>query len=143
MREYIPLGTAPKVNVRRTFKTRQSVQWTSNGRSDYVCTYFERPVIVQFRCCAQWDHNIQKYRLLRAFFYVVHLGKAANFLLFACIMLLLLYKSEETNERKYYCIMGIGILAMALEIQQQYGLAIFNTLSFVIVSLSATGFLDL
>ena len=58
-------------------------------------------------------------------------------------MLLLLYKSEETNERKYYCIMGIGALAMAIEIQQQYGLAVFNTMSFVIVALSVTGFLDL
>ena len=31
------------------------VRWTASRRSDCVWTYFERPVGVHFRCCAQWD----------------------------------------------------------------------------------------
>ena len=38
---------------------RSKYVWTSSGRpadfqSDFVCTYFERPADVQFRCCSQW-----------------------------------------------------------------------------------------
>ena len=51
------LGTAPKMNVRWTFRLYSEVMWTSLGRPLDVQTYFERPVDVQFRCCAQWGQR--------------------------------------------------------------------------------------
>lgn len=70
------------------------------------------------------------------------IGKTANFILFAVLFMYFVIKSEETNSKKYMAAIGIGVLAMFIEVQRQNGLIAFNGLSSMILCLCYLGFMD-
>ena len=74
-----------------------------------------------------------------AFFF---LGKAANFLIFAMIVLYLVVKSEETNQLKYYAGIGLAVAAMLVEYEKHYGMAVYNLMACVMITLNFLGFIE-
>ena len=71
------------------------------------------------------------------------LGKAANFIFFALVVLYFVVRSEETNKVTYYAGLGLAVLASVMEIQKYKALIWFNTASGLFLVCQLLGFLEI
>jgi hypothetical protein len=71
------------------------------------------------------------------------LGKAAKFLFFAAFFMFIAIKAEQTNNARYFAVLGVAIIAMVMEYQQHHGLIAFNTGATIFITIQFLGFLEI